>query len=126
MAKTKKKKEKILFTDIKVEGYTVKPFSLGVTNQLAPSLEVIGTKLLEKGVTINNLDTEIPKVIFTILPELPAVFNVLLDEKIEVINEFHISKVLSITLVIMTQNLEYLKNSLGPLKQIIQALKNPS
>jgi hypothetical protein len=118
----KLKTNKILFTEKKVEGYTIKPFTLGIVEELAPTFEKIGMALIGKGVTIVNVSEQIPKVMSSILPEISELLSIVLKEDKEVIKDFPMDKALTIVLTILTQNLTYLKNSFSPLSLISQAL----
>lgn len=116
------KKNKVLFTEKKVEGYTIRPFTLGMVEELAPTFEKIGIALISKGITISNVSEQIPKVMSSILPEISELLSIVLKEEKEVIKEFPMDKALAIVLTIVTQNIVYLKNSFSPLSLISQAL----
>jgi len=115
-------KKNTLFPEQVIEGYKVRPWSLGTMEELAPCLERITITLLEKGVTLDNLEKEISKVVFSILPEVSTVLSVTLKEKVEGMKELPLSSVIALLLVIVTQNISYLKNSLSPMQSLIKEM----
>ena len=120
---TKKESNKTsLFSAKKIEGYTVKPWSLAMMEELSPCLERLIVVFKEKGIALDKVQDEIPKVIFTILPEVKTILSVTLKEDVEIVKEFDLGKVLALSLVIVSQNMEVLKNSFGPVSSLINQM----
>ena len=111
-----------LFPETEVEGYKVKPWSLGTVEELTPVLERITIVLIKKGITLENAKEEIPKVTFSILPEVSAILSITLKEDITKVKELPLNSVITLLLTIITQNISYLKNSYSPMKSLIENL----
>jgi len=128
---TRKKKKtelpegEMLFPEKQVAGYTVRPWTLGQIEQLAECFERVAYKCIEKGITSapKNLEVELPKIIGAVLPEISTVLSVTIDGlSVKDAKKFDLGTATLLILTIVHQNMEYLKNSLGPLKAMLKRL----
>lgn len=115
-------KAKKLNEAIKVEGYTVKPWSLGIVEELTPCFQRITLEMVKGGITFENAEKEFPKIILSVLPEVSQILSITLKEDLEKVKEFQMDKVVTLILTIATQNINYLKNSLSPMTEMIRNL----
>jgi len=112
----------VLFPEMDVEGFKVKPWSLGTMEELTPCLERVTITFINKGITLENIEKEVPKVILSILPEVSTILSITLKEDIAKVKELPLNSVIALLLTITTQNVAYLKNSFGPMKSLIKSL----
>lgn len=133
--------EQILFPDVVVAGYTVRPWTLGQAVDLADALgsivDIIGksgvggilSKILE---SIDPEDTTlsgvaktlmsgwkdivraIPATVPRILPYAPKILSVSLSLSVEEVSKFDLGKTTELLKVVAIQNWDYLKNYYGP------------
>lgn len=118
----KQKKEASLFSSKKIEGYTVKPWSLGTLEELGPWFERVAVIFKERGISLDQVESNPQTAIFSILPEIKTVLSITLGEDIEVVKEFDPGKVTALILVIISQNLNSLKNSFAQISTITRQL----
>jgi len=132
LATTRRKKKKaerpegeILFPEKQVAGYTVKPWTLGQIEELSACFERVAFKCVDKGVSISldKLEAELPKIIGSALPEISTVLSVTIDGlSVEDAKKFDLETATLLILTVVHQNMEYLKNSLGPINIMIKQL----
>ena len=122
----KKPKDKVLFSDIEIEGYKIKPWSLGKMEELSPCFERIGMEFIKRGLKIANVEKEIPQIIFTILPQVSIIISITLNEDIEKVKEFDIGKATTIIIAIARLNMEFLKNVSSPVMGAISQIVKTS
>ena len=114
--------DNILFPEKEVDGYKVRPWSLGMVEELAPCLERITLVLIKEGITLDNAEKEVLKITMKALPEVKTVLSITLKEDIEKVKELPMDTVVALLLTIITQNITYLKNSFGPISNLIKDL----
>lgn len=121
-AKKEKSASEILFPEKVIEGYTIKPWSWGDMEDVSPILEELVYKLMKKGINLDNLVKELPKVLVNIIPEITELLSTVLKVDKEEIRKLNPETVLTMVLTIIAQNMSYLKNSLGPIIDVTKAL----
>jgi len=116
------KQKKTLFPEKVVDGYKVKPWSLGTVEELAPCLERLTLTFINKGITLDNAEEEAPKIIFSVLPEVSTVLAATLKKEVLEIKELPLDTIVALLLTVVTQNIAYLKNSFSPIKNLIKEM----
>jgi len=119
--KEEKSEEEILFPEVKVGSFVVKPWAFGKLFELSPSLELVLDKMGEKGISIDNLfQSEIIKYstlarLFTIASsEVLKIIATTLDKTEEEIKDLDMADGIKIVTIIFKQNREVIKNALSP------------
>jgi hypothetical protein len=127
--KREKKKSdiEILFSSDKVEGYTIRPFSLRDMEKLTPWFQKIAIKFAKEKININFDELKADRIqgvitALNILPELAEGLSILFDEDIEKIRDFDLIRIQSIVFVIISKNFEYLKNSFSLMGGLARSL----
>lgn len=132
---------RILFPDVEVEGYTIRPWTLGQAVDLAAALgtavDIIGASgagkalsgILEsiepENTTIDNLGKALlggwkdvvralPSIVPKFLPLAPKVLSVSLGVSVEEVAMFDLGKTARLLQAVGVQNYAYLKNFFGP------------
>lgn len=116
------KSKNTLFPEKIVDGYKVKPWSLGTVEELSPCLERLTIVFISKGITLENAEEEAPKIIFSVLPEVSTVLAATLKKEVKEIKELPLDTVVALLLTVVTQNIAYLKNSFSPIKNLIKEM----
>lgn len=130
--------EQILFPDVEVEGYTIRPWTLAQAVALAPTLGSlvdiakaagVGEVLLEfmdlldpaQGGTKDAFAKAqkevigvLPGLIPKILPHAPKILSVSLGVPAEEVDRMDLGKATTLLLSVVSQNVDYLKNFFGP------------
>jgi len=116
----KKSDEEILFPEVKIGGYVVKPWSFGILFSISELLEQVLDKIEEKNL-MDVFDTEFMSYIsmarlFTVAgSQVLKIISITLDEDEEEIKKLDMKDGIKIATTIYQQNLEILKNAVGPL-----------
>ena len=116
----KKSEEQILFPEIEIGKYTVKPWSFGVLFNISELLEQVLDKVEEKNL-MDMFDTGFISYIsmarlFTVAgPQVLKIISITLEEEEEEIKKLDMKDGIKIATTIYQQNLEILKNAVGPL-----------
>jgi hypothetical protein len=130
--------EQILFPDVEVEGYTIRPWTLAQAVALAPTLGALVEISKESGVGevllgfMDLLDpgqggakdafakaqkeviSVLPRLIPKFLPHAPKILSVSLEVSAEEIGKMDLGKATVLLLSVVSQNVDYLKNFFGP------------
>jgi len=130
--------EQILFPDVEVEGYTIRPWTLAQAVALAPTLGALVEIAKESGVGevllgfMDLLDPGqggakdafakaqkevigvLPELIPKFLPHAPKILYVSLGASMEEVDKMDLGKATVLLLSIVSQNVDYLKNFFGP------------
>jgi hypothetical protein len=104
----------ILFAEDKVGPYTLKPWTLKQFQEVYPALRVIVQKLMEQGLTVENLDTFFLErgleAMEAVLPELPQLIAATLRIDLQEAEEMDWGLAAVLGLKILLQNTGPLKN----------------
>jgi hypothetical protein len=103
-------------------GHKVKPWTLGQIASLIPVFERVAFKMREAGIGLSTLEKNADKLAFAIVPDLPFVMHVTLKIPLAEASEMDIAKATQITIVIITQNIQYLKNLLSPVAETVKEI----
>jgi hypothetical protein len=130
--------EQILFPDVEVEGYTIRPWTLAQAVALAPTLGALVDIAKASGVGeallgfMDLLDPAqggakdafakaqkevigvLPGLIPKLLPHAPKILSVSLGTSAEETGKMDLGKATVLLLSIVSQNVDYLKNYYGP------------
>jgi len=130
--------EQILFPDVEVEGYTIRPWTLAQAVALASTLGALVEIAKESGVGevlwkfMDLLDTGqgdakdafakaqkevlgvLPGLVPKFLPHAPKILTVSLGASEEEVGKMNLGKTTVLLLSVVSQNVDYLKNFFGP------------
>ena len=108
----------------RVGEYEIKPWSLAKIQQLLPVLRVAVETFKEHDVKLEAIDTPegVLDLITLIMPILPSILSITIGITEEEALEMQADLVSVTLLVIIKQNLSYLKNLMGPLLETIRSL----
>jgi hypothetical protein len=130
--------DQILFPEVEVEGYKVRPWTLAQSVALAPTLgalveiartaglgeillkfmDLLGPGKGDTGEAFAKAEQEIVKALPGLLPKLlphaPKILSVSLAITEEEAGAFDLKKATTLLLAIVVGNIDYLKNSFGP------------
>ena len=130
--------EKILFPDVEVEGYMIRPWTMAQAVALAPTLGALVEISKESGVgevllgfmdlldpaqggskeSFGKAEKEVlsvlPGLIPKFLPHAPKILSVSLAVSEEEVGKMDLGKATVLLLSIVSQNIDYLKNFFGP------------
>lgn len=118
----------VLFPEVQVAGYTVRPWTFGDTVALAPEFRGMIKVIREEKIGFEDLEERFPEVVTLLLPFGSEIVRKTLKISNEEVGKLGPDKALLVLLTIINQNLDYLKNSFGlglptPLKKAMEALK---
>lgn len=115
-----------LFTSAEVAGCTIQPWTLGQIKKLMPTFERLAVQFKTLGVApkdVLQIVKEDPfKVLTPCVDELGIILSITTGKTVEEVEGLHLREVVEMTLVIIHQNIEYLKNSLGPVLETVKRL----
>lgn len=108
----------ILFPDIEIDGYTIRPWTFGNISDLAPEIGYLRTafKNADLDIDIDNIDLNadlIAQISELILPVAPQIIAKTTGKLVSEVRELEPDKALIILLKIIEQNINYLKNCFG-------------
>ena len=109
----------------RVGEHEIKPWSLAKIQQLLPVLRVAVETFKEHDVKLEAIDTPegVLDLITLIMPILPSILSITIGITEEEALEMQADLVSVTLLVIIKQNLSYLKNLMGPLLETIRSLQ---
>lgn len=109
---------------VEVEGFKIKPWGIIELSELSPHLEKIMKNLQERGLTLEGAKTGVglDRIVFSVLPEMPAILEVTLAITREELKKIPTDKVLKIVFAVFQINIEYLKNLLGPIQSMTKKI----
>ncbi|MDD2900822.1 MAG: hypothetical protein PHU44_00135 [Syntrophales bacterium] len=103
-----------LFAEDKIGDYTIKPWTLKQFQAVYPALKIIVAKLLEQGLTVENLDTFFLErgleAMEAVLPELPQLIAATLRLDLKEAEEMDWGLAAVVGMKILLQNTGPLKN----------------
>ena len=121
---TKKSEIDILFPEIEVEGYKIRPWTFGQLVDMSPIFRAIMAEAIKDGITFENIDKSVPSLVMIALPYAPDVISKTLEiDREEVRGWRELNKATVVLLTIITQNLEHIKNSSGLINQELAKIK---
>jgi len=104
----------VLFAEDQIGPYTIKPWTLKQFQEVYPALRVIVAKLMEQGLTVENLDTFFLErgleAMEAVLPELPQLIAATLRLDLKEAEEMDWGLAAVVGLKILLQNTGPLKN----------------
>lgn len=122
MAEEKKNELETVLDFVDVAGYKIKPWGLLALRDLSPHIERVITGLQVRGVKLDDVRTGkgIEKVIFSILPECADIVAITLKIPLAEVDKIDIKDLPLILMTIAKTNMEYLKNSFGPIMDTVR------
>ncbi|MBW1992660.1 MAG: hypothetical protein JRI59_11250 [Deltaproteobacteria bacterium] len=123
-----------LLTEEKLEGYSVKPWTIKQLMQVTPILKGLGEKLKGMGVTLDNFSDLLAEqglqglagLVDLILPQLPEFLSISLRIPKEEAEEMDLGLALALAVRVLALNIEHLKNSFGLITGQMNALVRQS
>lgn len=127
----KKTEQEILYPGIQVAGFKVLPWSFDQFFDMLPVFLKGSDILKQNGIGMSDLEglverKDIEKIISTLIlfrPILPEIVSKTVGIEIEDVKRMEFDRVISITLVILIQNAERIKNFSGLSKKAIVAIR---
>src|SRR3989304_6514278 len=122
----------VLFPEIEVEGYKVRPWSLGQVVDLTPTFEMLAIEFKRRKISLESLEKieksksmegMIGELVFAFLPQVVRLLSISLREEEKIVREFPINKSGSLIVAVVSQNLSNIKNSFGLGKSILSKTK---
>jgi len=109
---------------VEAGGYKVKPWGITELAELSPHLERVMKNLQERGITLEGAKTGVgfERIIFSVLPEMPAILEVTLAVSREELKKIPNDKMFEIVFAIFQINIAYLKNLLGPIQNMTKKI----
>ena len=108
-----KSASEILFPEVRIGKYVVRPWSWGDIMDLTPVFQRVIKSFGEAGITYDNIETRIPDMIPALMPFTPEILSVTLKITTEEVRAMDASVASIALLTVFNQNIEYLKNSFG-------------
>lgn len=118
----KKEPNASLYTSTKIGKYEIKPWTLAKLELLLPVIQKVMSELKSKNITLEDAEKNIHEIIFTVLPEVKRILSITVNANEKEIASLDIGIIISMVLTIMQQNVEVLKNSLAPIKMIVNQI----
>ena len=119
----------ILFPEKVVEGYKLRPLTLGQIQELVPYIQLVVNFMYERKITIDTANDKMDEVLFCLLPVMPDIIKIVIKEDDDMIKNFGAEKAAVIFREIVLQNILYLKNLYRPLegamKEVLSSPLNP-
>jgi len=103
----------ILFPEIEVEGVKLRPWSLGQVADLAPSFMAIVKALRDSGIAFSEIEARMEEFVLVISPHAPKIISITAKIPEAEVREWPLAKATVVTMAILNQNVEHLKNSFG-------------
>jgi hypothetical protein len=128
---TPKPESQVLFPAVEIDGIKLKPWSLGQTADLAPVFREMAAVFKREGISFTAIDKALAEVepeakevkpehvemifnlITLVLPYIPRMIAVTTGIKEADVREWDLNRSTAITVVVVTQNLEHIKNCFG-------------
>jgi len=107
-----KSDEEILFPDIEIDGFTIRPWTLGKLRQVNPCMERVLEKLEKKGVklTLDNLEDNLLDLYFAAVDEIITILSISLDVEEKKLESVPIPQAIRLIFLIYKQNEDSIKN----------------
>jgi len=117
----------LLAQPVTVGKYEVRPWTMRRFGAVYPAVAVIVRKLVDEGLTLDNLETFIGEKVLGLLPklapDLPPVLAATLDIPLAEAEDLDWGTAAALTLNIFVQNLEPLKNFLALIPQLAKEIR---
>ena len=106
----------ILFPEKVVEGYKLRPLTLGQIQELVPYIQLVITVMKQSKITVETAQDNMDAILFCLLPVMPDIIKIVIKEDDDMIKNFGAEKAAVIFREIVLQNILYLKNLFRPLE----------
>jgi len=116
---TKKKTEdEILFPEVELDGFIIKPWTLGKLRKINPHIENIFTTLKNKDIvlTLQNVENHLMDLYFAAVPQIMIILAISLEVSEEDLEEIPIPQAIRLIYLVFKQNEESIKNVLNLLQ----------
>lgn len=118
--------DEILFTSQEVAGCTIRPWTLGQIVKLFPAFEYLANEFKARGIApkdiLSTIQTEPFKVLAPCISQITFVLAISTNKTTAEMEALQMDDVLKLLIVIVQQNIEYLKNAFGPVSAIAAQL----
>ena len=116
--KPKKSDEEIIFSDFEIDGFVIRPWTLGKLKRINPHLEAIFGALEQKNikVSLDNLEMHISDLYFAAIPQIISILAISLDKDEDELEEIPIPQAIKLIFCVYKQNEEAIKNVLNLLQ----------
>ena len=116
--KQKKSDEEIIFSDFEIDGFVIRPWTLGKLKRINPHLEAIFGALEQKNikVSLDNLEMHISDLYFAAIPQIISILAISLDKDEDELEEIPIPQAIKLIFCVYKQNEEAIKNVLNLLQ----------
>jgi hypothetical protein len=118
-----KSDEEILFPEVEIQGIKLKPWSFGQLSRVSPALRKGAKALIDGGMTMDNLKDHVSDVAFVLLEQGPEIISHTTGIALAEIQEWDPVKAIPVLIVIVSQNLEKIKNFFGPSLALLNQIK---
>ena len=107
-----KSEEEILFPEIEIDGFTIRPWTLGKLRKVNPCLERVMEKLEKKGVklSLDNVETNLLDLYFAAVDEILTILSISLDVEEEKLENIPIPQAIRLIFLVYKQNEDSIKN----------------
>jgi len=122
MNKGKKADVTTLIPEQEVCGHVIRPWTLAQAVELAEDIDATARELVVAGLTMDQFQENPMAVVKAIAPRLSRFIAVTLGVDTEEAGQIPFGDATIIALTIMRQNINHLKNLLGPASEVLQGL----
>jgi len=107
-----KTEDSILFPDLDIDGFNVKPWTLGKLRRINPHLEGIFKSLEDKNIkiTLDNFGEHLKDVYFAAVPEIISILALSLEKSEDDLEDVTIPQAIKLIYAVFKQNEESIKN----------------
>jgi hypothetical protein len=114
----KKTEDEILFPELEVDGFTIRPWTLGKLRKINPHIENVFTHLKEREIklTTDNIDNHLMDLYFAAIPEIMTILAISLDVEESTLEDTPIPQAIRLIYLVYKQNEESIKNVLSLLQ----------
>ena len=125
MSKIEPSNAEVLLDGEMVAGFMVKPWTLTKCALLSPVFESIAIDLKKRNLSFRDFFSDgkvlnIEQLYFVIMPFMPEILRITLDTDVDKIDQ---TSIINFIVVIVRQNIEYLKNLFALITTMAQQLK---
>ena len=125
MSKIEPSNAEVLLDGEMVAGFMVKPWTLTKCASLSPVFESIAIDLKKRNLSFRDFFSDgkvlnIEQLYFVIMPFMPEILRITLDTDVDKIDQ---TSIINFIVVIVRQNIEYLKNLFALITTMAQQLK---
>jgi len=107
-----KSEEEILFPEIEIDGFKIRPWTLGKLKRVNPCLERILGKLENKGIklTLDNIENNLWDLYIAAIDEIITILSISLDVEEEKLEDIPIPQAIRLIFLVYKQNEDSIKN----------------